>query len=55
MPAFEGLLDDHKADSIIQDMLFELLMFYIFAKLTMHTDMTLVAFEAMVTRLGKAI
>ena len=55
MPAFEGLLDDQKADSIIQDMLFELSMFYMFAKLAMHTDTTLVAFEATVTRLGKAI
>ena len=55
MPAFEGLLNDQKADGIIQDMLFELSMFYMFAKLAMHTDTTLVAFEAAVTRLGKAM
>ena len=30
-------------------------MFYMFAKLAMHTDTTLVAFEAAVTRLGKAM
>ena len=55
MPAFEGLLNDQKADGIIQDMLFELSTFYMFAKLAMHTDTTLVAFEASVTRLGKAM
>lgn len=55
MPAFEGLLDDRKVDSMIQDMLFELAMFYMFAKLAMHTDNTLLAFEAAVTRLGKAM
>ena len=55
MPAFEGLLEDRKADRMVQDMLFELAMFYMFAKLAMHTDTTLLAFEAAVTRLGKAM
>ena len=55
MPAFEGLLSDRKIDSMVQDMLFELAMFYMLAKLAMHTDSTLIAFEAAVTRLGKAM
>ena len=55
MPAFEGLLEDRKIDNMIQDMLFELAMFYTFAKLAMHTDTTLLAFEAAVTRLGKVM
>ena len=55
MPAFEGLLDNRKIDSMVQDMLFELAMFYMLAKLAMHTDSTLIAFEAAVTRLGKAM
>ena len=55
MPAFEGLLENQQIDNMIQDMLFELAMFYTFAKLAMHTDSTLIAFEAAVTRLGKAM
>ena len=55
MPAFEGLLEDRKIDNMIQDMLFELAMFYTFAKLAMHTETTLLAFEAAVTRLGKVM
>ena len=55
MPAFEGLLEDRKADNIIQDLLFHLCVFYHFAKAAMHTDSTLAAFEATVTRLGKAM
>ena len=36
-------------------MLFELSTFYMFTKLAMHTDTTLVTFEASVMRLGKAM
>ena len=54
MLAFEGLFENLWIDSMIQDMLFKLAMFYTFTRLAMHTDSTLIAFEATVTRLGHA-
>ena len=54
MPAFEGLYDD-PYDGKIQDMLFELAMFYSFARLTLHSETTLAAFDQAVGTLGKAM
>ena len=53
-PVFEGLLPEPH-NTIVLQLLFTLATWHALAKLAMHTDTTLVAFEATVTRLGKAI
>ena len=55
MPAFEGLFLDTRVDDFVQDLLFELAMFYTFARLAMHTEGTLHAFDLAVVSLGKAM
>ncbi|TBU36385.1 hypothetical protein BD309DRAFT_995628 [Dichomitus squalens] len=53
IPVFEGLLAE-PYNSLVLDLLFELAMWHAYAKLSMHTEPTLSAFEAKTVSLGKA-
>ncbi|THV02951.1 hypothetical protein K435DRAFT_652368 [Dendrothele bispora CBS 962.96] len=55
MPAFEGLVSDKQQDKIIQNLLFDLLMFHAHAKLRMHTDNTLKSFRLATRALGQSL
>ncbi|TBU49493.1 hypothetical protein BD309DRAFT_1076425 [Dichomitus squalens] len=54
IPVFEGLLPE-PYNTLVLDLLFELAMWHAYAKLSMHTDSTLSAFEAKTVSLGKAM
>jgi hypothetical protein len=53
MPVFEQLLPEPH-NTIVLDLLFELLTWHAFGKLRMHTETTLHHFDNCTTRLGKA-
>ena len=54
MPCFEGLFPP-SCDGAIQDVLFVMATWHGFAKLRMHTDMSLRVFEGLTTILGKVM
>ncbi|TBU53092.1 hypothetical protein BD310DRAFT_981403 [Dichomitus squalens] len=54
IPVFEGLLPE-PYNSLVLDLLFELAMWHAYAKLSLHTEPTLSAFEAKTVALGKAM
>ncbi|THU86023.1 hypothetical protein K435DRAFT_805422 [Dendrothele bispora CBS 962.96] len=53
MPVMEGLFPESQ-DEIISDIIFDLLVWHCYAKLRMHTDTTLRAFEIATRKLGQA-
>lgn len=52
MPVFDGLFKLPRHNSLVQDLLFELLTWHGLAKLRLHTDSTLAALDSSTTRLG---
>ncbi|KAK1222490.1 hypothetical protein PQX77_014655 [Marasmius sp. AFHP31] len=55
MPCFKGLFDDPVVNNMVQDLLFDLVTWHAYAKLWLHTNLTVVSFEDATSTLGKSL